>query len=242
MGIGFWSAINAEYPVWAITEMALWLSVWLGLVSAVAIVVVRSHGLIESLLMATFALLAMMMATQFLASYIFVLLNKAAVFYSNLLVSGFSNIRFQGQVITMLLPMVLFLTSGHKSKSYSKYLNPNMIFITAWSVASLLWMMLIVVGTRGSIFALLSVAGLMFFIHEARPVAVKLLITALIGVFLSVLLFDLLPLAVRGESFVQYLQRWGTEAKVTATFTYSSGRMELWQHAWQMTQIGRAHV
>lgn len=215
--LGFVSSMRALYPVWALTEVALWLGFFAFVIFVESLVRRGFDGdakiIILAVLLFCFLLLARIFLMHFLA------LVGREPFDSGLASVGFSHPRFFGQIGTLLIAILpaIALTHG-ASLSGWRY--------SSFVLAVFMWVAVIASGTRGTLMAISSLGFLMSFAGgPGRLWAVFQLGSSLLAVFAYWILFNVLPLAMDVPSSV------ATDVLWRAGMT---GREQLWSQALEM--------
>jgi hypothetical protein len=141
VGMGLLSSALAHQPLWALTEVALFVSC---AAIAVAFALLRRHGgePLDRVLIQVVVLLCLIKSVQYLYAGTLLLVSGERVLDPGGLLSGFSNKRFYGQFQTFTLPLLAL-----------PLLIPNVSRALRGMVFALLcvwWMIAISGGTRGT--------------------------------------------------------------------------------------------
>lgn len=184
--IGIISAAISAYPVWAFTEIALFLGS-LGMVLVFRQLLTSDSRGRWVLLAAT--CLCLGVGFKFSLAYLAASLEPDTGFFLDEMLDGFSNRRFFGQVATLTIPLLLcamFFSAGSWPKRYA---------VALWVLAAWVWFIVIGTGTRGTWLAL-AVSAVTVFVVAGKPgrrLAWAITTSALAGLALSHLLLTLLP-------------------------------------------------
>jgi O-antigen ligase len=217
VGLGLLSSALAHQPLWALTEVALFVSC---AAIAVAFALLRRHGgePLDRVLIQVVVLLCLIKSVQYLYAGTLLLVSGERVLDPGGLLSGFSNKRFYGQFQTFTLPLLAL-----------PLLIPNVSRALRGMVFALLcvwWMIAISGGTRGTWLGM-GVAGVMLAL--LGPWGRRWLgwqsAAALIGLWLYWLVFtglsDYLGIALTSDA----------GDRLTTSL---SGRGPIWWQAWYM--------
>jgi O-antigen ligase len=217
LALGGLSAALAQHPLWAAAEYAL-LVASIG-ISAFVFLLMRSFGDRADLILGGFLrLLLASMVFQFYVSFASALAHGDLYFVPVSLIYGFSNERFEGQFLTLVVPLLgaaLCMPLGG-SLRYPRGLD---LFLMV-SLAA----MVFVVGTRGTVAAWLSVCILFWgFKGGGRDSAKRMLVVLAAGFILAWLILHTVS--------------WVTGQVVDYRFAGEqvfglSLREILWKHAW----------
>lgn len=215
--LGTLSATGALHPLWAATEVAL-------LVASVGVGVfvfrlMREFRAKADLIWGSFLrLLLASMVLQFYVSFLSALGHADLFFTPWSLLYGFSNMRFEGQFLTVVVPLLgaaLCIPSGSNVR-YPRGLDTFLMV----SLAA----MVFVAGTRGTIAAWLVSAAIFWVLKgEARTAAKQMLLAMVLGFVLAWLILHTVA--------------WVTGQVVDYRFAGEqvfglSAREILWSHAW----------
>lgn len=216
--LGAISVSFAKYPLWAATEYGL-LFACIGISAFVFVAMSQFGDRADLILGSLLRLLLAGMVLQFYVS-IFSAVAHADLFYTpwNLL-DGFSNMRFQGQFLTIAVPL---LWAALRLPDSSNVRYPLWLDITLMvSLSS----MVFVAGTRGTIAAWLAIA-ILFFVFDggARKIAIRMLVVITIGFVVAWLVLNSLNW-VTGQT-AEY--RFASEQVFGL-----SAREALWRQAWE---------
>lgn len=217
MGLGVLSSMRAHQVQWAFAEMAVF-AVCLAIVMAIAGMRRAGGHRVDQVLAFTFLFVAVALLAKFLVAYAAALMVENIGFFPWDMVSGFSNVRFQGHFVSLavslaLLPAVL--------KNTRPLIKVGAIFLAAG-----LWMTVFAVGTRGTWLGLGVAAASLFWVGGGlRRLSWLIVASGAIGWLLMLLLFDSVPHWVFGES------RLATTEKALATL---SDRDIIWSMALDM--------
>lgn len=213
--LGGVSALLSAKVDWAMAELALFVCSF-GLGTTIAVLLRRFEGLGDRVLINYVRLLSCAMVLQFYVACVAAWMHPDAFFHPWGLLSGFSNVRHQGQFLTMILP---FLVAGVSlDGEYDRKLR-GLDFVLGISLT----IMVFVAGTRGTVFSWLIVgAGFMLLSGGARRLAVRMLLVVAGGYLLSMLLLEGLSAAVNQSADFRF--------SGTQVFGLTS-REELWRRA-----------
>jgi len=214
---GIVSALCADKPLWAFTEIAL--TVACCCCAEAFACTRRSNGAsADRLLMLFVVFICAFKSFDFLISAFHSLFAGTGMLDTSGLLSGFSNKRFYGQFQTFTLPLLtlpLLLSTTKRSSQ-------------AWvfSLLSLWWLIAVMGGTRGTWLGMGVAAGALFFCsHSGRRWIMWQLLAVVVGVTLYWLLFSVLS---------GYLCMEVSNAASDRLTTTLSNRGPLWQQAWDM--------
>jgi len=216
---GLLSATLAPQPLWALTEVALMVSS-LGLLWASALMRQRGGPQLDMVLLLGIALLCSLKTLEFLLVYAITLLKGSTSLDPWRLMHGFSNLRFYGQFQALTLPLLALplLTTG----TLHRWAIPAAVLLSLW------WMLAITSGTRGNWLGMAAAMTVLSLISTAgRRWAAWQLITALAGLGLFWLLFNLIP---------DWLGITVNNHPSNRLNTSLSARETIWLQAWQMIQ------
>lgn len=214
--LGFASGGLALSPEWALTEISL-LACSIGLACLIASLIrwipvfgaVYFPGMVRALLL--------VIVLRFYVSWLSALSHADLFFSPWSLLDGFSNVRHQGQFLTMVMPLLAssWVLAGGPKERLSTWFDPLlMASVTA---------MVFVAGTRGTIAAWLVVASVFFFVSPgAARVARRVLIALLAGYILSLAVFMSIALASGQLVFSRF---------ASSEVFGLSGRWDLWRTA-----------
>jgi len=213
--LGLTSALLATSPTHAVSEIAV-LVISVGIAACVAVTVARIGDLAHLALTyyVRFVLLAIVM--QFYGLYVAALLQPDLYFSPLNLFGGFSNIRHQGQFLTLALPLIAWgVVDDRQSGRLLRYFDTFVIV----SVSGFVFF----TGTRGTIGAWV-VCGFLFLIlgGRARQLALHLLPRMLVGFVLSWIMLKLLASIIDYDHVLRF---------ASASVFGLSGREMLWQAA-----------
>lgn len=176
------SCLLSKNKVWALTEMAIFLGSYVTGFVLFYLLTMDAEGRIENYLFFTLFLTAASLSIYFFMAYIssFLLLNEFNVWD---FVNGFSNIRFFGQFLTLLLPVLVAPVLLKK-----KWSN------TFFFISCLIAFMLIASGTRAALLGIGSVVFAYLFIgSESKKWAFLMIKISCIGFLMHYILIDVLP-------------------------------------------------
>ncbi|WP_248486091.1 O-antigen ligase family protein [Pseudomonas sp. CYM-20-01] len=215
--LGLVSSTLAHQPLWALAEMALFVSC--GSI-AVAFALLRRHGgePLDRALVMVVVLLCLIKSIQYLYAGALVFINAERVLDPDLLLSGFSNKRFYGQFQTFTLPLLAL-----------PLLIPAISRPLKGAVFALLcvwWMIAIAGGTRGTWLGM-CVAGAVLAV--LGPWGRRWLGWQLAAVFGGLLLYWLV--FALGADYLEVEVSKGASDRLTTTL---SGRGPIWWQAWHM--------
>lgn len=215
--IGALSVVYASHPLWAVTEIALLLaSVGIG---TFIFSLINEFGDRGDLILGGFLrLLLACMVLQFYVSFASALGHADLFFTPWSLLYGFSNMRFEGQFLTIVVPVLggaLCIPSGS-----------NVRYPRGWDMFLMVSLaaMVFVAGTRGTIAAWLASAIIFWVLKgEARALAKRMLLAMVLGFVLAWLILHTVA--------------WVTGQVVDYRFAGEqvfglSAREILWSHAW----------
>ena len=215
--LGATSAAFASHTLWAATELSL-LVASIGISAFVFSLIRQFNERADLVLGWLLRLLLASMVLQFYVSFVSALGHADLFFTPWSLLYGFSNMRFEGQFLTIVVPLLgaaLCMPSGSNIR-YPRGLD---IFLMVSLVA-----MVFVAGTRGTIAAWLAVSILFFGMNGGARVAAKRMFVAMVLGFVLAWL-------------VLHTVSWVTGQEVDYRFAGEqvfglSLREILWKHAW----------
>lgn len=217
VGLGVVSSLRAHQVQWAFAEMALF-AVCLAIVMAVAGMRGAGGHRVDRALVFTFLFVAVALLAKFLVAYAAALMVENIGFFPWDMVSGFSNVRFQGHFVSLAVPLALLPALLRNSQPLIKG--------GAIILAAGLWMTVFAVGTRGTWLGLgIAAAGLFWVGGGMRRLSWLILASGAIGWLLMIVLFDSMPHWALGES------RLATTEKALTTL---SDRDIIWATALEM--------
>lgn len=218
---GLLSAALARQPLWALTEVAL-MTGCLGLLWASATLRQRGGTALDTILLLGISLLCSLKTLEFLAAYSITLQKNNPSLDPWRLMFGFSNLRFYGQFQALTLPLLALplLTLPTTPSTPRRWAIPAFVLLSLW------WMLAIASGTRGTWLGMAGAMTVLGLISTAgRRWARWQLITALTGLGLFCLLFNLLP---------DWLGIAVSNHPSDRLNTSLSARETLWLGAWEM--------
>ncbi|OIN48779.1 pilus assembly protein [Pseudomonas azotoformans] len=215
--LGLVSSALAHQPLWALAEMALFVSC--GAI-AVAFALLRRHGgePLDRALIMVVLLLCLIKSIQYLYAGAQVFISAEHTLDPDLLLSGFSNKRFYGQFQTFTLPLLAL-----------PLLIPAISRPLKGAVFALLcvwWMIVIAGGTRGTWLGMCVAGG---GLAVLGPLGRRWLGWQLAAVFGGVLLYWLVFTVGAGYLGIEISK--GASDRLTTTL---SGRGPIWWQAWHM--------
>jgi O-antigen ligase len=214
--LGFFSAVLADWPLWALKEWGRYLGL---LILALVVGFVARRSWFGVYVLGLVAGVGFLHAFQFIAYYAIAFLSGIYTLDWDILVTGFSNPRFFGQFQVMLMPIlaavVLFLRNKRPWVSGS--------FFIALAVQ---WCIAIMLGGRG-LWLGVALSSLMLLILSCRYW--RLLAVQACAVLAGILLFKI---------FFQLIPVWldiapAVKDSLRASLSY---REEIWLLAWEMAQ------
>jgi len=214
---GAFSASMALHPLWAASELALLIgSAGIGIF--VFCLVREFEDRADLVLGAFLRLLLGGMVLQFYVSFIAAMSHADLYFTPWILLNGFSNMRFEGQFLTIVVPLLgarLFLPDG-TSVRYPRGLDMFLMVSLAG--------MIFVAGTRGTIAAWLAVSALFWGLKGGgRDVAKRMLLAMAAGFVLAWLVLHT----------ITWMTGQVTDYRFTGEQVFGlSSREILWNHAW----------
>ena len=217
IGLGLVSSALAHQPLWAFTEVALFVSC---AAIAVAFASLRRNGgePVDRVLILAVVAICLIKSVQYLYAGALAFSSGERTLDPDLLLSGFSNKRFYGQFQTFTLPLLAL-----------PLLLPNVSRALRGAVFALLcvwWLIAIGGGTRGTWLGL-GVAGAVLAVVGpwGRRWLGWQLAAVLVGVLLYWLVFTLLA------GYLGIVVANGAGDRLTTSL---SGRGPIWSQAWQM--------
>ncbi|WP_455824575.1 O-antigen ligase family protein [Pseudomonas graminis] len=217
IGLGLVSSALAHQPLWALAELALFVSC---AAIAVAFAVLRRQGgeALDRRVILVVVLLCLIKSTQYLYAAALAFSSGQLTLDPDLLLSGFSNKRFYGQFQTFTLPLLalpLLLPNTSRRLRCGVF-----VLLCVW------WMIAISGGTRGTwlgmgaagvVLATLGVGGRRWLGWQLAALLCGLLLYSLIFTLLA----DYLGIQIAN----------GASDRLTTTL---SGRGPIWWQAWHM--------
>lgn len=220
VGFALLSAGYSAYPGAALYEVALFLASG-GFFLVIFNLCGKFRTQSEKIIGLVVRIVCLGLLTNFYIGYVAAWSNPDLVFHPHNLITGFSNIRFQGQFLTLVVPVLLFplLAPAHR---YSKQLLWLDQFVAVSCIA-----MVVMAGTRGSVVAWLfaCVVGTWLGGHS-RALALRFFWLAVVGFCWAWLMQNTL-LWVNPSSGLA-LFRMASEHAFGL-----SGREMIWSLAWQ---------
>ena len=217
VGLGLVSSALAHQPLWAFTEVALFISC--GAI-AVAVALLRRHAgePLDRVLILMVVLLCLIKSIQYLYAGALAFASGARVLDPDALLSGFSNKRFYGQFQTFTLPLLaLPLLMPKVSRSVR---GAVFALLCVW------WLIAISGGTRGTWLGM-AVAGVALAL--LGPWGRRWLAWQLAAVCGGLLLYTALFTLLTGALGVEVGS--GVSDRLTTSL---SGRGPIWWQAWHM--------
>ncbi|WP_434457872.1 O-antigen ligase family protein [Stutzerimonas urumqiensis] len=183
--IGFYSAITAELPDWAMKEWAKYAGLCM---LSLCIGGIAKNAKWQDFLFLLMIFTGTIQAIQFIAQYASAFISGILIINADLLINGFSNPRFLGQFQVMLFPIMAALSERYRKQGAYR-LNAAIL-----GILSIQWCIAFSLGGRGLWLGL----GLsnIFIILIRRNISKALAaqaMTATLGLFLFVLLFFAIP-------------------------------------------------
>lgn len=217
IGLGLVSSALAHQPVWALIEVALFVSC---AAITLAFALLRRHGgeSLDRVLILIVVLLCLIKSIQYLYAGALAFTSGERTLDPDLLLSGFSNKRFYGQFQTFTLPLLAL-----------PLLMPTVSRVWRGGVLALLcvwWLIAISGGTRGTWLGM-SAAGLVLAV--LGPVGRRWL-----GWQLAAVLGGLVLYWLAFTLLAQYLGFETTKDAGDRLTTTLSGREAIWWQAWHM--------
>jgi O-antigen ligase len=217
IALGLLSSALAHQPLWALTEMALFVSC---AAIAVAFALLRRHGgdSLDRVLILIVVLLCLIKAIQYLYAGALAFTSGAQTLDPDLFLSGFSNKRFYGQFQTFTLPLLAL-----------PLLIPTTSRALRGAVFALLcvwWLIAISGGTRGTWLGM-GVAG--FLLAMLGPWGRRWMGWQLAAVVGGLLLYWLVFTVL--ADYVGIVLSSGAGDRLTTSL---SGRGPIWWQAWHM--------
>lgn len=213
--LGLCSALLAELPGWAFLE-------W-GRYAGLLLLSLLVSGLSKRQFHMYFLLCVMVVvgfahAYQFFLYYVMAFVTGIRILDADMLYSGFSNPRFLGQFQVMLLPvLVLLLDACRRTQRGALSVLLFLILIGHWCISFSL-------GGRGVwLGVLVAHITLLLINYRLWRASVLQVCAALLGFFLYLLLFKLIPVWLEIDLVLPDNLR-----------TTLSGRERIWQIAWEM--------
>lgn len=217
LALGVFSAALALHPVWAASEIALLLAS-----TGIGVFVFCLARKFEDRADWVFGILLRIllggMVLQFYASFAAALANPDLYFTPWILLNGFSNMRFEGQFLTIVVPLLaarLLLPEG-VSVSYPRGLDMFLMVSLAG--------MVFVAGTRGTIAAWMAVSILFLTLKtDGRATAIRMLLAMAVGFVLAWLVLHT----------VTWVTGQAAENRFAGEKVFGLSLREiLWRHAW----------
>ncbi|CAI8815521.1 MULTISPECIES: O-antigen ligase family protein [Pseudomonas] len=215
--LGLLSSALAHQPLWALTEVALFVSC---AAIAVAFALLRRHGgePLDRVLILVVVLLCLIKSLQYLYAGTLAFTSGERMLDPDRLLSGFSNKRFYGQFQTFTLPLLAL-----------PLLMPNVSRALRGMVFALLcvwWLIAISGGTRGTWLGM-GVAGVVLAL--LGPWGRRWLGWQLVAVSVGLLLYWLIFTGLAGYLGIEL-----TSDAADRLTTSLSGRGPIWWQAWHM--------
>lgn len=217
VGLGLLSSALAHQPLWALTEVALFVSCT---AIAVAFSLLRRHGgeSLDRVLILVVVLLCLIKSVQYLYAGTLALTSGERMLDLDRLLSGFSNKRFYGQFQTFTLPLLAL-----------PLLIPNVSRTLRGMVFALLcvwWLIAISGGTRGTWLGMGAAGAVLAALGPwGRRWLGWQLAAALVGLLLYWLVFTQL------QDYLGFNISNGASDRLTTSL---SGRGPIWWQAWHM--------
>jgi O-antigen ligase len=177
--LGFVSSVFSAYPLWAMTELALFVCC-IGIGAFVFSLAGAFSKQSDFALGVFIRVLLGGMVLQFYVTYIAIFAHSDLYFTPWMLLYGFSNPRHQGQFLTIVVPLLgaALFSSGVWRSRYPEWLDKFLVVSLSCIV--------FVAGTRGTIVAWFAVALLFFVIGgTARKLSRQVLVALILGLILS---------------------------------------------------------
>ncbi|QLG95318.1 O-antigen ligase family protein [Pseudomonas yamanorum] len=214
---GLLSSSLAHQPVWALTELALFITC--GAI-AFAFALLRRNGgeSVDQALILCVILLCLIKSIQYLRAGVLAFTSGESVLNTDLLLSGFSNKRFYGQFQTFTLPLLALPLLLPTSKRTVRGL--------VFALLCVWWLIAIAGGTRGTWLGM-GVAGLLLVF--LGPSGRRWLGWQLAALLCGLVLYWLLFMVLAGYLGLELAQAAGDRLT-----TSLSGRGLIWWQAWDM--------
>lgn len=213
--VGFFSALSAAWPDWALKEWARYVVLAL---TAVLMAGLAARALVYRFVLWAMACVGAIHAYQFLLRYLLALASGVAVLDPDDLLGGFSNPRFFGQFQGMLLPVLaVLILQAWQARRHMAALALFLVLVIQWSISYSL-------GGRGLWLGLaLAHISVVIVNRHLWRIVISQLIAGLCGFLLFLLLFDVIPSWLG----LELNMRDGLRAGL-------SGRELIWRAAWDM--------
>ncbi|MBT2371088.1 O-antigen ligase family protein [Pseudomonas fluorescens] len=215
--LGLLSSSLAHQPIWALTELALFISCS---AIALAFTLVRRNGdeSVDRALILFVILLCLIKSIQYLHAGVLAFTSGESALNTDLLLSGFSNKRFYGQFQTFTLPLLALPLLLPTSKRAVRGL--------VFALLCIWWLIAIGGGTRGTWLGM-GVAGL--FVVFLGPSGRRWLGWQLAALLTGLALYWLLFTVLAGYLGIELAQV--ASDRLTTSL---SGRGLIWWQAWDM--------
>lgn len=217
LALGFASSLSSHQPMWAFGELALLLAC-----CHISLCIGQARqcgsGKLDFFLIRTVIFLCLVKSAQFLSAGASAFVSRAHMLDTDLLIEGFSNIRFYGQFQTFTLPL---LALPLLCRTHTRSLK-----VCIFALVCCWWMIAICSGTRGTWLGMIGAAGVMAFSSGQgwRWIGWQGL-ASLVGLTSFWLLFHVLPDYLGLEVFNFAGDRLSTSL---------SARDVIWHQAWEM--------
>lgn len=220
LGFSVVSIAYSTYPDAALTEVGLFFASC-GFAMAIFNIAYKFRSEFEGFISLAIRVICLGLLTNFYIGYIAAWNNPDLVFHPHNLITGFSNIRFQGQFFTLVVPLLLFplLAPSHRHSKQLLWLDR---FVAVSCIA-----MVVMAGTRGSIVAWLFACAVGTWLGgHSRALAVRFFWLCVIGFCWAWLMQNALSWV--NPSSGRALFRMASEHAFGL-----SGREIIWTLAWQ---------
>ena len=227
LAIGLISSTISEHPGWAAKEWSIYVGLWALCLTYKNILTTEKSQREIFFIIATVGLI---LAFNFLTSYLSSIFSNQKSLDADVLFSGFSNPRFFGQFQAILIPTLAHLFFTSKDQRALKLLILATL-VLHWCISYLLggrglWLSLIIAYTFGLLVT-----------NRALPIINIQILAASLGFFIFKLMFFLIPDQIGATSKIYESLRTGLSA-----------RDLLWSAAWEAAQnnlllgIGPMHL
>ena len=217
MVLGLVSSVLAHQPLWALTEMALFIC---SAATALAVTSLRRHGgeSIDSALMLIVLMLCVIKSVQYGYALILAFGSGQRLLNLDLLLSGFSNKRFYGQFQTFTLPLLALSLLIPKVSRPAR--AAALVLLCVW------WLIAISGGTRGTWLGMAVAAAVLVWLG---PSGRRWVAWQLAGVCGGLLLYGCLFMLLAHHSGNEIVSAAGERLT-----TSLSGRGPIWWQGWHM--------
>ncbi|MEN9432437.1 MAG: hypothetical protein RLZZ422_26 [Pseudomonadota bacterium] len=208
--LGLISTLLSPLPLWSGIEFLLFFSILSIVLSFKA--EINSEYIYKTVL--TFTLLNLIYIVRSLVNYVIVIAHQS-VLDRDIIIDGFSNIRFYAQFISWTIPFILAFISTHPQAKYKSLM---------WTVTILSTGLVLLSGTRAFILGILfSLLSIYWLVPQLAKQYFKVnIINMLAALVIYITMVFIIPYSFDIDNTTLLMQNIGRD------MTNSSGRLEIW--------------